>query len=45
MADIVHTPQVLPAQGFAGSKQWTLRLVVRHANGRQREARFVLNIG
>lgn len=35
----------VPAQKLAGSKVWTVRLVVRHANGRQREARFVLRLG
>ena len=35
----------LPAQQFAGAPVWTLRLVVRHANGRSRETRHVLRLG
>jgi hypothetical protein len=30
---------------FAGATQWTLRLVVDHADGSRREARFLLNLG
>lgn len=35
----------IPAQSFAGSTRWTVRVVVRHANGRTREARYALNLG
>lgn len=35
----------VPAQQFTGRSTWTLRLVVEHENGQQREARFVLNLG
>lgn len=35
----------IPARSFAGSARWTVRLVVRHANGRTREARYALNLG
>lgn len=30
---------------ISGSTQWTLRLIVEHENGRQREARFLLTLG
>jgi len=30
---------------FAGARKWTLRLVVQHRNDREREARFVVNLG
>jgi hypothetical protein len=36
---------VLPAALFQGSSQFTIRLVVEHADGRKREARFLLNVG
>lgn len=35
----------IPAGRFAGAKTWMLRLVVRHAGGREREARYRLNVG
>jgi subtilisin family serine protease len=35
----------VPARAFAGSARWTVRVVVRHAGGRTREARFALNLG
>jgi hypothetical protein len=35
----------LPADVFRGSKVWTLRLLVSDQNGKQREARFRLNLG
>jgi subtilisin family serine protease len=35
----------LPAQQFAGAPVWTLRLIVRHANGKSRETRHVLRLG
>lgn len=35
----------LEVKNFAGASQWTLRLIGRHKNGRQREARFILNLG
>jgi len=35
----------IPAGSFAGSKAWVIRVVSKHKNGRQREARYVLNIG
>lgn len=34
----------IPAATFKGSAAWTLRVVVRHANGRTREARFLLRL-
>ncbi|MGH6785744.1 MAG: S8 family serine peptidase [Novosphingobium sp.] len=33
------------AANFVGSPLWTIRLVVRHENGTEREARFVLDVG
>lgn len=33
------------ANHFAAAKRWTLRVVVQHKSGRQREARFLLNLG
>jgi len=35
----------IPAARFAGSNQWTVRLIVEHANGSRREARFNLEVG
>lgn len=35
----------IPVGSFQGSRRWTIRVVVRHENGRAREARFVLNLG
>jgi subtilisin family serine protease len=35
----------LPAQQFAGAPVWTLRLIVRHTNGKSRETRHVLRLG
>ena len=35
----------IEAANLAGSSQWTIRLVTVHKNGRQREARFLLNVG
>jgi hypothetical protein len=35
----------IPANNFAAAPLWTIRLVVTHANGKQREARFVLDVG
>jgi len=35
----------LGAANFAGAPVWSIRLVVRHANGTEREARFVLDVG
>lgn len=35
----------IPARSFAGSARWTVRVVVRHAGGRTREARYALNLG
>jgi hypothetical protein len=34
----------LPATELAGSTSWTIRVIVQHQNGRQREARFALNL-
>ena len=36
---------LIPAQRFADSKQWTIRLVTEHKNGRTREFRFALKLG
>lgn len=33
-----------PTAELAGSQQWTLRLVVEHKNGTEREARFLLSL-
>lgn len=33
------------ARTFASGKQWTLRLTTTHKNGKQRQARFVVNVG
>lgn len=35
----------IPVNSFRGNARWTLRIVARHANGREREARFLLNLG
>ncbi len=35
----------LPAKLFGKTRQWTLRLVTEHANGKKREARFKLKLG
>lgn len=35
----------IPTQALAGSKVWTVRIVVTHQNGKTREARFRLNLG
>lgn len=35
----------LEVKHFAGAKQWTLRLIGKHKNGQQREARFLLDLG
>ncbi len=35
----------LPAGVFKGTKQWTIRLITRHKNGSEREARFSLKLG
>lgn len=35
----------IPASNFAGSPQWTIRLVVEHATGETREFWFLLNLG
>lgn len=35
----------LPAGVFKGAKQWTIRLITRHKNGAEREARFSLKLG
>jgi hypothetical protein len=34
----------IPAQRFAGARVWMLRLVATHADGREREARFRLEV-
>ena len=34
-----------PAQQFAGAPVWTVRLIVKHANGKTRETRLVLRLG
>lgn len=35
----------IPADAFRGAAVWTVRLVVTHADGRTREARYVLDVG
>ena len=35
----------LPASVFKGARQWTIRLITRHRNGAEREARFSLKLG
>ncbi len=35
----------LPTGVFKGAKQWTIRLITRHKNGAEREARFSLKLG
>lgn len=35
----------LPAGVFKGAKQWTIKLITRHKNGAEREARFSLKLG
>lgn len=35
----------LPAGVFKGAKQWTIRLITRHKDGSEREARFSLKLG
>lgn len=36
--------QIAPSH-FKGAKEWTLRLIVEHANGQKRESRFNLKLG
>ena len=35
----------LPAGAFRGAKEWTIRLIARHKNGTEREARFSVTLG
>ena len=35
----------IPAAAFAGSKEWTIRLITRHKDGTEREARFAVTLG
>lgn len=35
----------IPAEEFRGAPLWTIRLLVTHSNGTQREARFQLDVG
>ncbi len=35
----------IPAAEFGGAKEWVIRLVVEHRNGRKRENRFILKLG
>ncbi|MGE0564975.1 MAG: S8 family serine peptidase [Pseudolabrys sp.] len=43
---VKHGPLIdLPAKFFAGSKDWTIRLVTKHKSGKTREARFYLKLG
>lgn len=35
----------IPAQEFGGAKHWIIRLIGKHRNGKQREARFNLQLG
>jgi len=35
----------IPAGAFAGSKEWTIRLITTHKNGTKREARFAVTLG
>lgn len=35
----------IPADNFRAAREWTIRLVVTHANGTTREARFLLDVG
>jgi subtilisin family serine protease len=35
----------LEVKHFKGGKQWTLRLIVEHKNGKRREQHFLLNLG
>ena len=35
----------VPAKHFGGAKQWIIRLIGKHQNGKQREARFNLQLG
>ena len=35
----------IPVLKLQGAKQWTLRLIVKHRDGRQQEARLLLNVG
>ena len=35
----------IPAQALQGAKQWTVRVITEHKNGRKREGRFVLKLG
>jgi hypothetical protein len=34
----------IPAEQFAGAPTWTIRVVVAHQNGRNREARYVIDL-
>ena len=35
----------IPAAAFARSKEWTIRLITRHKDGTEREARFAVTLG
>src|SRR3546814_3577741 len=35
----------IPADNFRTAREWTIRLIVTHANGTAREARFLLDVG
>jgi len=34
----------IPTSAFEGATEWTIRLIVRHEDGRTREARFFLKL-
>ena len=35
----------IPASMFKGTKTWTIRIIAKHNNGQEREARFLLTLG
>jgi len=34
----------IPADQLAGERTWTIRLVVTHQNGKQREGRYIVDL-
>ena len=44
-ASATQTLAEVDAKHFKGAPKWTLRLLVQHADGRVREARYVLKLG
>ena len=35
----------IPAAALKGAKEWTIRLITKHKDGTEREARFAVTLG